>query len=193
MADVAYTINDFISAFPKAGARPNLFAVSIEGKGQTYFKNVPTFKDEHFLLCQGASLPASDLSAIPVSFMGRTVKLPGTRTFADLSLTFYNDEDMSMRIGFEEWTHDIQKFANVFGNKVEINNDSDIISTVFVTQLGKKGNQLRRYKFVTAFPTQVSDIALSYGDSDTIESFTVTMAYQYYEIEEAATRKLKDE
>jgi hypothetical protein len=61
-----------------------------------------------------------------------------------------------------------------------------------VTQLGKKGNELRRYKFITAFPTQVSDIALSYGDSDTIESFTVTMAYQYYEIEKAATRELKD-
>lgn len=193
MADVAYSINDFIKSFPKAGARPNLFAVSIEGKGQQYFQNVPTFAPEHFLLCQTASLPATDLGNIPVSFMGRQIKLPGTRTFGNLSLSFYNDEDMSIRVAFEEWAHDIQNFANVFGNKVEINADSEIISTIYVTQLGKKGNQLRRYKFNTAFPVNVGDIALSYGDTDTIESFTVEMAYQYYEIQETATRGLTDE
>ena len=97
--------------------------VSIEGKGQQYFQNVPTFAPEHFLLCQTASLPA-DLGNIPVSFMGRQIKLPGTRTFGNLSLSFYNDEDMSIRVPFEEWPHDIQNFANVFGNKVEINADS---------------------------------------------------------------------
>jgi len=183
---VNYSINDFISSFPKAGARPNLFAVNITGKGHDYFTKVPTYKSEHFLLCQGASLPASELSSIPVSFMGRQVKLPGTRTFADLTLTFYNDEDMTLRVAFENWAHDIQNFANVFGNKVEINAESEIISEVKVTQLGKKGNELRRYKFHTAFPTSVSDIALSYGDTDTIEQFTVNMAYQYYDIEKTA-------
>ena len=96
-------------------------------------------------------------------------------------------------MAFEEWAHDSQKFANVFGSKVEINADSEIISTIYVTQLGKKGNQLRRYKFNTAFPVNVGDIALSYGDTDTIESFTVEMAYQYYEIQETATRGLTDE
>ena len=55
--------------------------------------------------------------------------------------------------------HDIQNFANVFGNKVEINaRFGDHLSTIYVTQLGKKGNQLRRYKFNTAFPVNVGDI-----------------------------------
>ena len=187
----ATRITDFITAFPKAGARPNLFKVEITGKGKAFLTDAKV-TDQQYLLCQGASLPASELSSIPVSFMGRQIKLPGTRTFADLTLTFYNDEDMNLRVGFENWCHEIQQFGNVFGNKVRIDASSSIIADLKVTQLGKEGNHLRRYVFHSAFPTNVSDIALSYGDTDTIEQFTVNMAYQFYDIEETATPKLVD-
>ena len=191
MAQEATRITDFITAFPKAGARPNLFKVEIVGKGKAFLTDAKV-TDQQYLLCQGASLPASELSSIPVSFMGRQIKLPGTRTFADLTLTFYNDEDMNLRVGFENWCHEIQQFGNVFGNKVRIDASSSIIADLKVTQLGKEGNHLRRYVFHSAFPTNVSDIALSYGDTDTIEQFTVNMAYQFYDIEETATPKLVD-
>jgi hypothetical protein len=41
-------------------------------------------------------------------------------------------------------------------------------------------NILAQYKFVDIFPTNVSQIDLSYDTSDTIEEFTVEFQIQYY-------------
>ena len=40
---------------------------------------------------------------------------------------------------------------------------------------------LRTYKFYSVFPTQVSQIDLSYDSSDAVEEFTVTLQVQWWE------------
>jgi hypothetical protein len=40
---------------------------------------------------------------------------------------------------------------------------------------------LRAYKFLDIFPTNISEIALSYDTGDTIEDFTVEFQVQYFE------------
>jgi hypothetical protein len=50
-----------------------------------------------------------------------------------------------------------------------------------VTQFGKQGNVLKRCKFVGLFPTDVSAIDVDWGSNDTIEEFSVSLAYQWWE------------
>ena len=50
----------------------------------------------------------------------------------------------------------------------------------------ESANVLRAYKFIDIFPTNVSEIALSYETGDTIEEFTVEFQVQYYEVLGAA-------
>ena len=45
----------------------------------------------------------------------------------------------------------------------------------------ESANVLRAYKFFDIFPTNVSEIALSYDTGDTIEDFTVEFQVQYLE------------
>ena len=40
---------------------------------------------------------------------------------------------------------------------------------------------LRTYKFYSVFPTQVSQLDLSYDNSDAVEEFTVNLQVQWWE------------
>jgi hypothetical protein len=50
-----------------------------------------------------------------------------------------------------------------------------------VTQFGKNGNTLKKYKFIGLFPTDLTAIDVDWGSNDTIEEFTVTLAFQWWE------------
>ena len=50
-----------------------------------------------------------------------------------------------------------------------------------VTQFGKQGNTLKKYKFVGLFPTDITPIDVDWGSNDTIEEFSVTLTYQWWE------------
>jgi len=50
-----------------------------------------------------------------------------------------------------------------------------------VVQYGKKGDTLKKYKFVGLFPTDVSPIDVDWGSNDAIEEFSITMSYQWWE------------
>jgi hypothetical protein len=55
-----------------------------------------------------------------------------------------------------------------------------------VTQFGKTGDQLKRYKFLGLFPTDLTPIDVDWGSNDTIEEFSITLAYQWWESVETA-------
>lgn len=175
---MAVNIENFIDSFAAGGARPSLYKVAITKN--THFKN----EDPETLqyLCKNASLPASNIGQIPVSFLGRQVKLPGTRTYEDLSLTFYNDENFGLRNLFEKWAHAMGQFKTPFNNKVLLTGEGKATSDITVSQLNKDGSVAYEYKFWYAFPTVVAAIDLGFDQAEAVEEFTVTMAYSYFNI-----------
>ncbi len=50
-----------------------------------------------------------------------------------------------------------------------------------VRQFGKKGDTIKRYKFVGLFPTDLTPIDVDWGSNDTIEEFSVSLSYQWWE------------
>ena len=72
-------------------------------------------------------------------------------------------------------------------------NPEDYTKDAYVYQLGRAGVDagsqssqanmpiLRTYKFYSVFPTNVSQIDLSYDSSDAVEEFTVTLQVQWWE------------
>ena len=51
-----------------------------------------------------------------------------------------------------------------------------------ITHFGKTGLPLRTYTFSGLFPTEVSPIDLDWNITDTLEEFTVTFQYDYWEV-----------
>ena len=181
MAQDTFKIDQFVSTFAAAGARPSLYLVKFDGLDS----KMATLDKDAGILCKNAQLPASNLGQIPVSFLGRQIKLPGTRTYEDITLTFYNDENFKIRHNLEKWMHNIGKFQSAFGNKVNIALEGASTCKIRVSQLSKTNTILRSYDFYYAFPTVLSAIDLGYDQADAIEEFTCSFAYSYFDIPEA--------
>ena len=56
-----------------------------------------------------------------------------------------------------------------------------------VTQYSKTGLPLRQYTFNGMWPIEVSTIELDWNTTDTIETFTVTFQYDWWEVDGGTT------
>lgn len=195
------TITNFKSALRGGGARPNLFEVNMNwpaGDDMGTWGN--SVEEEFQFLCKAAALPSSNITPIEIPFRGRTLKVAGDRTFDVWTITVINDENFRIRTKFEEWMNGISKLTDGSG----ATSPSSYMASAVVNQLGRGANQnrhstgpsassstdgsagisdikpLRTYYFSDIFPTEVSEIALSYDNTDTIEEFTVTFQVQYW-------------
>ena len=184
------TISDFKSRLVGGGARPNLFEVRMT--------DLPDFVDdwqsETFqFMCKAAALPASNIAAIDVPFRGRIFKVAGDRTIDTWTITIINDEDFRIRNAMEQWMDGIAKLSNNLG----ATNPSAYMRNATVFQLGRgatprsvnsdgeRNAVLAEYEFIDIFPTNISQIDLSYDSSDTIEEFTVEFQVQSFNLNEA--------
>ena len=185
------TLDAFKGRMVGGGARSNLFECEM------YFPDdaVPTttskdaLSDKVRFLVKAAQLPASTLTEIQVPFRGRQLKIAGTRTYANWTITVINDIDFDIRTAFERWSNLINKHEDNAG----LVNPADYQQPMIVRQLGRSGvggvvptsdpnvPVLKMYQFIGAYPVEVSGIDLSYDSNDTIEEFTVSMAYQWYD------------
>lgn len=165
-------VDDFKSKLTGGGARSNLFKATI---------NFPAYAggDVEFtqFMVKGAGLPASNLGTIEIPFRGRQVKVAGDRTFEPWTITVINDNEMTVRNAFETWMNGINEHANNVGLANPVDYQADLI----VEQLDKAGNTTKRYDIRGAFPTNISQVDLSYDSTDQISEFTVELQYQYWE------------
>ena len=180
------TISQFKSALRGGGARPNLFQVELTTLPAGISWDADTFK----YLCKAAAIPASNIAEIGVPFRGRTFKVAGDRTIDNWTVTIINDEDFKLRRAFESWTELVARLDNNLGatnpgaymsnaTVYQLGRGSSVNST---TNAGEDSSILAAYQFIDIFPTNVSNIDLSYDSSDTIEEFTVEFQVQSYEI-----------
>ena len=169
------TITGFKSKLAGGGTRPNLFEVEIAFPTETQIDN--DTKEKSRFLIKAAALPASNITPIDVNFRGRILKIAGDRTFDTWTVTVLNDVDFSIRSAFEKWMNLINKMEDNTGEQDPAIYQPD----AYVHQLDRDGSSLRTYKFHDVFPTQVSQIDLSYETTDAIEEFTVEFQVQWWE------------
>ena len=160
------TISNFSSKF-RGGVRPNLFNCSITPPTGVMLSNDFSFH------CKGTSMPASSVPAIDVNYLGRQLKVPGDRTYADWTVTVYNDVDMSIRHAFEGWMALIQNHG---ANYQALDNP---YGQGTVTQISRKGEAISSY-FMEIMPTEVAAIDVAWDSNDAVEEYTVNFAVNYW-------------
>ena len=92
----------------------------------------------------------------------------------------YVDLEGSVRNAFERWmnginSHNLNIRNPVAGTPLGYTVDGDVV------QFSKTGESIKRYKFVGLFPTDITPIDVDWGSNDTIEEFSVTLTYQWWE------------
>ena len=168
-------ITDFKSKLVGGGARPNLFEVELAFPESISVDN--DVKDKSRFLVKSAALPASNITPIDINFRGRILKIAGDRTFDTWTITVINDTDFAIRSAFEKWMNVINKLSDATG----FNDPAEYQEDAFVHQLDRDGSTLRTYKFFDIFPTNISQMDLSYETIDTVEEFTVELQVLYWE------------
>jgi hypothetical protein len=174
---MAFNVNEFRSQMIGDGARPNLFEVSMPFPVFSAPGNAQT---KLTYMCKTAQIPGSTINSVPVQYFGRELKFAGNRTFTDWTITIINDEDFVIRNAFERW------MAGINSHNLNVRNPAALAPLGYsvdgdVTQFGKNGNTLKKYKFIGLFPTDLTPIDVDWGSNDTIEEFTVTLAFQWWE------------
>lgn len=172
-----FTVQDFRSQLVGGGARPNLFDVTLP---------FPTASPDSgaaaklTFMCQASSLPSTAVASITVPYFGRQIKVPGNRTFDNWTITVLNDEDFIVRNAFEKW---LSALNSHYGNLRDANamSTSNYSVDAFIKQYSKAGQAIKGYKMVGVFPTNVGAIDVAWNNNDSIETYTVTLDYQWWE------------
>lgn len=189
---MAFNVNDFRSSLTWDGARASLFDVvmtlpPVLGLGTSVLDTEIRFK------ARATSLPGDSVSSISVPYFGREIKVAGTRTFPDWSITVINDEDFRIRNNLEIWMSAINSHVNNRRASTAARS-AGYQSDAWVRQYAKTGGEppgvgsptgpaipIKYYRFVNLFPIDVSPIDLDWGMGDQIEEFSVAFAYQWWE------------
>ena len=159
------SIHQFSSKF-KGGVRANLFMCRV----QPPHRAMPEFEFH----CKGTSMPASTIGNIDVPFRGRQLKVPGDRTFADWTVTVFNDRNMYIRGVFEEW---MAKIQDHWQNRQANMNPYGKAS---IMQLDREGNAIRTYHITSLYPTEVAAIDVAWDSNDAVEEYSVTFAVNHW-------------
>jgi len=184
---MAFELSTFRSALNFGGARPSLF--------EFFITSAPIAAAEEAdinMYCNVSELPPLTLTPIERQYMGRTVKIPGDLVFADLTTTIINTENYTVRNAIEQWmdivnsTKDnVNQLAKASGGLSTLGDFGQGEASLIHYQQG--GPKTMTYKFVDIWPTNISEIALSYDTASDIEQFDVTWAYNYYTFEGGST------
>jgi len=172
---MAFTISNFREAIAKQHgiARPNLFEVIVTSPPDTVKDKFADFRFQ----CKMATIPPSTMGVIEVSYFGRMIKIPGNRTFDNLSLTVINDEDYTIRNAIEKWMALMNSHAN---NIQEVEDVKDLFCGITISHFGVTDFPTGSWNFINCFPVSLGEISLDWGSNDTAEEFSVDFAYDYW-------------
>jgi len=170
------------------GSRPNLFKVQVTPPTGFAAADFTNFE----YLCRSGSLPSATLGTIEIPMNGgRRLKMGGDRTFSEWTSTVLNDENFKLRSLMESWQNNIVKTnyeRSDLGNRsaataASATTVAGLYGTVMIYQLKEDGSSVPNgsYRLKNCWPSDISQIDLSYDTTDAVEDFTVTWTYDYFE------------
>ena len=172
---MAFTISSFRESIAKHKgiSRPNLFKVLIYGPGAT----AAAIPADFTFQAKIATIPPSTLGVIEVPYFGRMIKVPGNRTFDNLSITVINDADFSVRNPIEAW---MAKYNSHELNKSNVTDPNTLMAGIQITHYNIDTSPTGVWRFVNCFPVSLGEIGLDWGSNDTAEEYTIDFAYDYW-------------
>ena len=162
----------FIGSLVGDGARPNLFEIIFPAAGPLMT-----------LRAQATSIPGSFVGIAPTYYFGRQVKLAGNRVFTEWQVEVLVDEIdyvTGPRAFMERWSNEL----NTHEGNMRLPSALTPLSYMrdaTVIHYGKAGIPIATYQMRQCWPTEVSPVGLNWGQNDTIETFSVTFALQYWQ------------
>jgi len=198
-----YKTSDLISRFAKLAQTSQYYVLiaadstkeisrSQRNRNQQIFQFDRNFVREDLgMYCNEASLPGNSFATTEMTtdFPGVSQKFPYRKIYNDLQLTFYVDSSYSVIKFFEDWMSYIaspygsgRAIAEEFGHSSFKFNYPDYYKcNIFVAKFNKDQslNNKIAYRFVNAFPIDITSMPVSYDSSDVLRC-SVSFSYDRY-------------
>jgi hypothetical protein len=171
--------DSFISKLAAGGARASLFEAEIDMAGKHVVGTASTMK----FFCKGIQIPSNTIGVTTVMYKGRAVKLPGNRTYEDLTTTILNDEGYALRNQIENW---MSLMNTHWGNVRDASHMNKLGTDGYTSSLQlktfKKSGEVdgNMWQFYNCWPTSLDQIDVNWEPNDAIMEYTVNWAYDYW-------------
>lgn len=148
--------------------------------------------EELGMYCNEASLPGNSFATTEMNtdFPGVSQRFPYRKIYNDLQLTFYVDSSYNVIKFFESW---MSYIASPYGfgqpiyessgqrGSFRFNYPDNYKCNIFVSKFNKDSalNNKITYRFVNAFPIDITSMPISYDSSDILKC-SVSFAYDRY-------------
>jgi hypothetical protein len=176
---MAFNVNDIRSRLTGGGARPNLFKVSMPFPVIAGGDNAAAAEKLTFT-CHGAQIPSGDIGSIDIPYFGRSVKMPGNRTFGEWSPNIYNDEDFMIYDSIQAWMNALNSHVTNVRSPNALSS-VDYTTAADVTHYAKDGSEIKTVRLINVWPSSLAAIDLDWGTNNQLEEFTCTFQYDYWE------------
>jgi hypothetical protein len=153
----------------------------------TVFFTPPSNKDTEqvLLYCDQVQLPGLNFSTIENRTFGEFREVPYEKLFGDISMSFYVDTDMKVKLLFDKWMSYIQDPTT---RTFSYYNDYTSDMTIKVQDL--EDSTKYEVKLFECYPKTMGAVQLDYSSRD-IMKLSVTMQYKYFKI--SAKEQLQNE
>jgi hypothetical protein len=175
--------DSFIGKLVDGGARASLFQATVNAsKGEAPDgAEIAEFK----FICKGIQIPTNTIGVTTVNYMGRAVKLPGNRTYEDLTTTVINDEGYAFRNQVESWMGKLNSHAGNVRASTHMAKLTGYTTTMFLNTYKKTGDSDGTgWQFMNCFPTSLDQIDVNWEPNDAIMEYSITWAYDYWTLTE---------
>jgi hypothetical protein len=169
-------LNDFVGSIAREGLmRTNRFSVMLSIPQAVSRGSYTTDLRKVLLYCDTINIPGISVATTEAKTYGEIREMPYQRLFEPITMTFFVDNSMNVKLLFDAW------LAAIIdpGSRI-INYYKDYISTMTISI--QDINEKSRYQ-VTAYecyPKSVSSIQMDYASKDVMK-VTVTMVSKYWE------------
>ena len=171
------SLNKFIASVKTEGlARTSRFSVVMSlplgiTRTNSFYQ---TQLEKVLLYCDTAQLPGINFSTTQSRTFGEYREIPYEKIHDPITLTFYVDNNMTVKAMFDAWLSFIinpeSKRLNYYDNYV-------VPMDIYVEDM--QNMQKYQCQLIEAYPKAVSSIALDYASKD-IMKLSVTFAYRYF-------------
>jgi hypothetical protein len=155
----------------------NAFKQNVQDLGRANRFRVVNVVTNLEFYCKAAQIPGATVNPMEVPYMGRTLKYAGDRVYDDWEITVFADSAGDIRRAFEDWhTSSMTHESNLGADLADYAND------LRVQMLNRQDVPILDFTIVGCWPTVLGTIDLDWSSNDTPAEFTVTLAYDEYQI-----------
>lgn len=141
--------------------------------------------------CSTITAPGGNIATKPLKTYGLKKEIAYNKIFDEITTGFYLSEEMDEYTFFQDWQTLMYKDNQSLGWY------NDYTGTLEIHQLSNKGNAVgsadlgtvTKFTLIDAYPKMISQLALDYGATNTIQRFTVNWTYRDVLIEPVNSKR----